>query len=53
MHLEMATGMEFVIGDIPEIITISDLILFVEKLHQWRTFRKKLIHDGRINPNTY
>lgn len=46
--LEMATGMEFVIGDIPEIITISGFNPIRREIAR-RTL-EKLIHDGRINP---
>jgi len=46
--LEMATGMEFVIGDIPEIITISGFNPVRREIAR-RTL-EKLIIDGRINP---
>ncbi|MDR3645938.1 MAG: ribonuclease Y [Candidatus Babeliales bacterium] len=46
--LEMATGMEFVIGDIPEIITISGFNPIRREIAR-RTL-EKLILDGRINP---
>lgn len=46
--LEMATGMEFVIGDIPEIITISGFNpIRREVAHR---SLERLIADGRINP---
>ncbi|MGC2309992.1 MAG: ribonuclease Y [Candidatus Babeliaceae bacterium] len=46
--LEMATGMEFVIGDTPEIITISGFNPIRREVAR-RTL-EKLIIDGRINP---
>jgi len=46
--LEMATGMEFVIGDTPEIITISGFNPVRREIAR-RTL-EKLIMDGRINP---
>lgn len=46
--LEMATGMEFVIGDTPEIITISGFNPIRREVAK-RTL-SKLILDGRINP---
>lgn len=46
--LEMATGMEFVIGDTPEIITISGFNPIRREIAK-RTLTK-LIQDGRINP---
>lgn len=46
--LEMATGMEFVIGDTPEIITISGFNPVRREVA--RRALEKLIHDGRINP---
>ena len=46
--LEMATGMEFVIGDTPEIITISGFNPVRREIAR-RTL-EKLIADGRINP---
>lgn len=46
--LEMATGMEFVIGDTPEIITISGFNPIRREIAK-RTLTK-LILDGRINP---
>ncbi|HEX2978040.1 MAG TPA: ribonuclease Y [Candidatus Babeliales bacterium] len=46
--LEMATGMEFVIGDIPEIITISGFNPIRREVA--RRALEKLITDGRINP---
>lgn len=46
--LEMATGMEFVIGDTPEIITISGFNPVRREVA--RRSLEKLIADGRINP---
>ena len=46
--LEMATGMEFVIGDTPEIITISGFNPIRRELA--KRSLNKLIQDGRINP---
>lgn len=46
--LEMATGMEFVIGETPEIITISGFNPIRREVAK-RTL-EKLIADGRINP---
>lgn len=46
--LEMATGMEFVIGDTPEIITISGFNPVRREVA--RRSLEKLVHDGRINP---
>lgn len=46
--LEMATGMEFVIGDAPEVITISGFNPVRREVAR-RTL-EKLIADGRINP---
>lgn len=46
--LEMATGMEFVIGDAPEIITISGFNPIRREIA--RRSLEKLIADGRINP---
>jgi ribonuclease Y len=46
--LEMATGMEFVIGDTPEIITISGFNPIRREIA--RRSLEKLISDGRINP---
>ncbi len=46
--LEMATGMEFVIGETPEIITISGFNPIRREVAR-RTL-EKLINDGRINP---
>lgn len=46
--LEMATGMEFVIGDTPEIITIAGFNPVRREIAK-RTL-EKLIVDGRINP---
>ncbi|MEX0940660.1 MAG: ribonuclease Y [Candidatus Babeliales bacterium] len=47
--LEMATGMEFVIGDVPEIITISGFNPIRREIA--RRALEKLIADGRINPS--
>ena len=47
--LEMATGMEFVIGDAPEIITISGFNPIRREVA--RRSLEKLITDGRINPS--
>lgn len=46
--LELSTGMEFVIGDTPEIITISGFNPIRREVAR-RTL-EKLIADGRINP---
>jgi ribonucrease Y len=46
--LEIATGMEFVIGDTPEIITISGFNPIRREVA--RRSLEKLITDGRINP---
>ena len=46
--LEMATGMEFVIGDTPEIITISGFNPVRKEIA--RRSLEKLVADGRINP---
>lgn len=46
--LEMATGMEFVIGDTPEVITISGFNPIRREVA--RRALEKLIYDGRINP---
>jgi ribonucrease Y len=46
--LEMATGMEFVIGDTPEIITISGFNPIRREIA--KRSLNKLILDGRINP---
>jgi ribonuclease Y len=46
--LEMATGMEFVIGDTPEVITISGFNPIRREVA--RRSLEKLIADGRINP---
>jgi ribonuclease Y len=46
--LEMATGMEFVIGETPEIITISGFNPVRREVA--RRSLEKLITDGRINP---
>lgn len=47
--LEMATGMEFVIGDAPEVITISGFNPIRREIA--RRSLEKLITDGRINPS--
>ena len=46
--LEMATGMEFVIGETPELITISGFNPVRREVA--RRSLEKLIADGRINP---
>lgn len=46
--LEMATGMEFVIGEAPEIITISGFNPVRREIA--RRSLEKLVVDGRINP---
>lgn len=46
--LEMATGMEFVIGDTPEVITISGFNPVRREVA--RRSLERLITDGRINP---
>jgi ribonucrease Y len=46
--LEMATGMEFVIGEAPEIITISGFNPIRREIA--KRALEKLIADGRINP---
>lgn len=46
--LEQATGMEFVIGDTPEMITISGFNPIRREVA--KRSLEKLIHDGRINP---
>lgn len=46
--LEMATGMEFVIGDTPEVITISGFNPVRREVA--RRSLEKLVADGRINP---
>jgi ribonuclease Y len=46
--LEMATGMEFIIGETPEIITISGFNPIRREIA--RRALEKLISDGRINP---
>ena len=46
--LEMATGMEFVIGETPEVITISGFNPIRREIA--KRSLNKLIQDGRINP---
>lgn len=46
--LEMATGMEFIIGETPEIITISGFNPVRREIA--RRSLEKLVIDGRINP---
>src|ERR1700690_2101149 len=46
--LEMATGMEFIIGETPEIITISGFNPVRREVA--KRALEKLIADGRINP---
>lgn len=46
--LEMATGMEFVIGETPEVITISGFNPIRREVAKQSL--NKLIQDGRINP---
>ena len=46
--LEMSTGMEFVIGDAPEVITISGFNPVRREIA--KIALEKLIADGRINP---
>ncbi|MGZ6250816.1 MAG: ribonuclease Y [Candidatus Chromulinivorax sp.] len=46
--LEMATGMEFVIGDTPETITISGFNPIRREVA--KRSLERLVHDGRINP---
>ncbi len=47
--LEMATGMEFVIGEVPESITISGFNPIRREVA--RRSLLKLVQDGRINPS--
>lgn len=47
--LEMVTGMEFVIGETPEVITISGFNPIRREIA--RRSLEKLIADGRINPS--
>ncbi|MEX2438075.1 MAG: Rnase Y domain-containing protein, partial [Candidatus Babeliales bacterium] len=47
--LELATGMEFVIGEVPEIITISGFNPVRREVA--RRALNKLVQDGRINPS--
>ncbi len=47
--LEMATGMEFIIGEVPEVITISGFNPIRREIA--RRALEKLISDGRINPS--
>ena len=47
--LELATGMEFVIGETPEVITISGFNPVRREIA--RRSLEKLISDGRINPS--
>jgi len=46
--LEMATGMEIVIGDAPEVITISDFNPIRREIT--KRALNRLVQDGRINP---
>ena len=46
--LEMATGMDFVIGEVPEVITISGFNPVRREIA--RRSLERLITDGRINP---
>lgn len=46
--LEMATGMEFIIGEMPEVITISGFNPVRREIA--KRSLEKLIADGRINP---
>ncbi len=46
--LEMATGMEFIIGDAPEVITVSGFNPIRREIA--RRALEMLINDGRINP---
>ena len=46
--LEMATGMEFVIGDTPEVITISGFNPIRREVA--KRSLERLVNDGRINP---
>jgi len=46
--LEMATGMEFIIGDTPEVITVSGFNPVRREIA--RRSLERLIADGRINP---